>query len=195
MIVSPWNHFFVTLLAGFFFNLPVMTTLVLVWEKYNIDTMSYSASFVPIIVLMSILIGIVCISMFALVNELLDKGCLTWHRDALGQFFQILVCLICILTSAVNVRVYLEEYEQHPRNTIRDRSMLSCFQPLLILTILVGLKLVLFKVKHSLAITAIILSLASMTFAFESHFDNDKFEAPLFVVAIPVAFILLTFTF
>jgi len=34
-----------------------------------------------------------------------------------------------------------------------------------------------------------------MVFAFESHFDNDKFEAPLFVVAIPVAFILLTFTF
>ena len=107
MIVSPLWNFFMTIIAGFFFNLPVMTTLLLVWEKYNIDTMSYSASFIPIIVLVSTLIGVVFIAVFGLGNDLLDKGCLTWHRDALGQFFQVLVCLTCLLLSAVHVQVYI----------------------------------------------------------------------------------------
>ena len=42
---------------------------------------------------------------------------------------------------------------------------------------------------------AITLSVASMAFACQSHFDNDIESAPLFIVAIPASCILLAVAF
>ena len=42
---------------------------------------------------------------------------------------------------------------------------------------------------------AISISAASMAFAFESHFDNEIENAPLYIVAIPVSCILLAISF
>ena len=156
--------------------------------------MSYAASFIPIIVLVSILMILVFIAMIALVTELVDKGCLTWHRDALGTFVQILICLSCTLVACLHLRGYIEDYEIHPKETIRTQSMMSCLTPILTMACLACVKIMLFRVKQPWVAVIVMLSLASMVFAFESHFDNEQFEAPLFVVAIPVAFILLAFT-
>ena len=73
--------------------------------------------------------------------------------------------------------------------------MMRCFTPILAFAVLACIKLILFSVKNGLASLAIIVSLASMVFAFESHFDNERYNAPLFVVAIPFGIILLAFTF
>ena len=42
---------------------------------------------------------------------------------------------------------------------------------------------------------AITISVASMAFAFESHFDHEFDDAPLYIVAIPVSCILLAISF
>ena len=42
---------------------------------------------------------------------------------------------------------------------------------------------------------AITISVASMAFAFESHFDNELENAPLYIVAIPISCILLAISF
>ena len=42
---------------------------------------------------------------------------------------------------------------------------------------------------------AISISVASLAFAFESHFDHELENAPLFIVAIPVSCILLAISF
>ena len=42
---------------------------------------------------------------------------------------------------------------------------------------------------------AISISAASLAFAFESHFDNEIENAPLYIVAIPVSCILLAISF
>ena len=72
---------------------------------------------------------------------------------------------------------------------------MKCFIPLLVFSGLWLLKLICFKVKHSIMHLAITLSVASMAFAFESHFDSDIESAPLFIVAIPASCILLAVAF
>ena len=72
---------------------------------------------------------------------------------------------------------------------------MECFVPLLIFSGLWLLKLICFRVKHSIMHLAITISVASCAFAFESHFDNDIESAPLFIVAIPVSCILLAISF
>ena len=42
---------------------------------------------------------------------------------------------------------------------------------------------------------AISISVASMAFAFESHFDNELENAPLYIVSIPISCILLAISF
>jgi hypothetical protein len=75
-----------TILAGFVFNLPVMVAITILYEKYNLDALTYSASIIPLIVMLSALMVVIFTSMVTLTKELLDKGCLTWHRDAMGNF-------------------------------------------------------------------------------------------------------------
>ena len=72
---------------------------------------------------------------------------------------------------------------------------MKCFIPLLIFAGLWLMKLICFKVKHSIMHLAITLSMASCAFAFESHFDTDIESAPLFIVAIPASCILLAIAF
>jgi len=73
--------------------------------------------------------------------------------------------------------------------------VMECFIPLLIFSALYLLKLCCFRVKNSIMHLAITISVASMAFAFESHFDNDIESAPLFIVAIPLSCILLALSF
>ena len=73
--------------------------------------------------------------------------------------------------------------------------MIGCFTPLLILSCLWMLKIICFRVKNSIMHLAICISVASMAFAFESHFDNELENAPLYIVAIPTSCILLAISF
>lgn len=72
---------------------------------------------------------------------------------------------------------------------------MQCFVPLIILSALWLFKVICFKVKNSIMHLAILISMASMAFAFESYFDNELENAPLYIVAIPVSCILLCIAF
>ncbi len=72
---------------------------------------------------------------------------------------------------------------------------MGCFTPLLVLSSLWLLKIICFRVKNSIMHLAISISAASMAFAFESHFDNEIENAPLYIVAIPISCILLAISF
>ena len=73
--------------------------------------------------------------------------------------------------------------------------MLQCFVPLLILSVIWLAKICCFRVKNSIIHLAICVSVASMAFAFGSHFDKEFENAPLFIVSIPVSGILLAIQF
>ena len=160
---------------------------------------------VPLIVLLSALMIIVILTIFSLAVDLLDKGCLVWHRESLGHLLQALICLVCLLVTACNLMKYIEKIETRQDCELfnkeclvvspEDVNVMECFIPLLIFSALWFLKLLCFKVKHSIMHLAITISVASCAFAFESHFDNDIESAPLFIVAIPVSCILLAISF
>jgi len=150
---------------------------------------------IPLIAMLSTILVIIFTSMVSLTRELLDKGCLTWHRDAMGNFVQIMVVLICTLTTACNLRLHILEFEQRPNPYAKKDKMMSAFTPMLVLAGLTVLKMFLFKVRDMSTSVAILVSVVAMVFAFESHFDLEKFNAPLFVVAIPFAVMLLAISF
>lgn len=62
----------------------------------------------PIIFQVSTVLLLILVTLFALGVDLLEKGCLAWHRDSVGYLLQALVAYICILVTAVNVMRYIE---------------------------------------------------------------------------------------
>jgi hypothetical protein len=74
----------------------------------------YSTTMIPIIALFLMLMTMVFISIVALARELIDKGCLTWHRDALGRFLQNMVILICCLVACFHLKDYIKDLEENP---------------------------------------------------------------------------------
>ena len=133
--------------------------------------------------------------MFSLGVDLLDKGCLAWHRDSVGYLIQAIVAFVCILVTAVNLMHYIEQFETNDAESYDNNSVMQCFVPILVLSCLYFLKIVCFRVKNSIMHLAITISVASMAFAFESHFDNELENAPLYIVAIPISCILLAISF
>ena len=73
--------------------------------------------------------------------------------------------------------------------------MMACLMPLLVLACLIALKLIFFRSRNTWIIGLLILGMAATAFTFESHFDKKTYEVPLFIVALPVSLILLSFTF
>lgn len=108
MIVSPMKDFLSCTVAGFLCNLPIMGSIIIVYEKYSQDSLKYSKAMLPIIFLLAFVLSIIACTIFALGVDLLDKGCLAWHRDSLGYLLQALTVCICILVTAVNLMNYIE---------------------------------------------------------------------------------------
>ena len=195
MIVSPMKNFVACTLAGFLFNAPLMGAIIVVYEKYTVNKLDYSRSMIPIIVLASAVILLLMTTIFTLGIDLLDKGCLAWHRDSIGHLVQAVLAYICVLCTSINLKEYIELIEDNNGVYPIEESVLDCFTPLLILAGLWLLKILCFRVRNSIMHLAIAISVASLAFAFESHFDNQESNAPLFIVAIPVSCILLAISF
>lgn len=153
---------------------------------------------IPLIILLAILMAIVVLTVFSLARDLCDRGCLAWHRDSIGFLVQAMVSLVCLLVTCVNLKNYIEEVEETSIDYLvaRDKHVMSCFLPMMILAILWLIKIFCFKVKNAVMHLSIAISIFSIAFAFESHFDTEYLEnAPLFVVAIPLTLILLAISF
>ena len=65
------------------------------------------------------------------------------------------------------------------------------FIPLLVVSGLGLLKLVFFRVKDAYFTLALCLSCISLCFAFESYFDAENYNAPLWLSALPIALIMM----
>ena len=97
---------------------------------------------VPLIVLVATLILIVVLTIFSLAVDLVDKGCLVWHRESLGHLLQSLICLICLLVTAINLMKYIDKIESRQDCALynkeclvavpEDVNVMECFIPLLI---------------------------------------------------------------
>ena len=66
----------------------------------------------PIIVMLAVMIVVILLTVYALAIDLLDRGCLAWHRDSLGHLLQALICLTCLLVTAINLKGYIEKIEE-----------------------------------------------------------------------------------
>jgi len=145
--------------------------------------------------MLGILMVIILLTLYALSIDLMDRGCLAWHRDSVGRLLQALICLLCLLLTSLHLKSYIEDYEASPSEIVQENSMMNCFIPLLVFSGLAGIKLLCFRVRNSFMQLAITLSIVSLAFAFESHFDNEEFNAPLFIVGIPASCVLLAVSF
>lgn len=164
--------------------------------QYSTNSLLYATSFVPLLILETVLLILVFLTIFFLSFDLLQYGCVAWHRDSLGYLTQALVCIICLLVTTMKLMNYIKALETGQRVYVEnDHQLLTCFVPMLILSSLWLLKLVCFNVKNSIMHLAIAMSVISMAFACESKFDNDIENAPLFIVAIPCSCILLAISF
>lgn len=108
MIVSPIRNFISCIVAGFLFNTPMMGSIIIVYEKYTQDSLYYSRAMLPVIILLSVMLFVILLTLFSLVFDLLDKGCLAWHRDSVGYLVQAIVAYICILVTSINLMGYIE---------------------------------------------------------------------------------------
>jgi hypothetical protein len=59
-----------------------------------------------ILVVALILIAVI-VTLYGLTFDLLDKGCLAWHRDAIGYFIQTIILLVCLLIFLAKMMVYI----------------------------------------------------------------------------------------
>ena len=84
MIVSPLRNMMTCTVVGFLFNVPIMSAIIIVYEKYTEGALTYAASMLPIIAQLSLVIFIIFMTMITLGFDLMDKGCLAWHRESLG---------------------------------------------------------------------------------------------------------------
>jgi hypothetical protein len=59
------------------------------------------------------LVMIVLGTLFALMQDLLEKGCLAWHRDSLGILLQKMTFAICLLFTFVYLFKYVKAIENN----------------------------------------------------------------------------------
>ena len=75
--------------------------------QYTQDSLEYSRCMLPIIILVSFVLFCIVGTLFTLGVDLLDKGCLAWHRDSIGYLLQALIGYICILLTTINMMQYI----------------------------------------------------------------------------------------
>ena len=72
----------------------------------------------PIIIQLSCVLMAILVTMFALGVDLLDKGCLAWHRDSVGYLLQAIVAFVCTLVTSINLMHYIEQFETNDKEAI-----------------------------------------------------------------------------
>jgi len=72
--------------------------------------------------------------------------------------------------------------------------MWHAFVPLLVVSGLGLTKLVFFKVKDAYFTFALCVSCICLCFAIESYFDDEKYNEPLWISALPLAVIMMAAT-
>ena len=61
----------------------------------------------------ALILFIILVTIFALLSDLFDKGCLAWHRDSLGILLQKMTFAICLLISFIYLYKYVKAIESY----------------------------------------------------------------------------------
>jgi hypothetical protein len=78
------------------------------------DIMSYTKGVIPLIILGCLMITLCLFSLLMLLSDLLEKGCLSWHRDSIGILLQKTIFSLCFLLSSVYLYKYVNMLEHVP---------------------------------------------------------------------------------
>lgn len=149
----------------------------------------------PIIGLFSLLLFLTLVSIGVLAKDLLYRGCLTWHRNSLGQLLQQIIVFSCTLSSICKVTSYIKTYESEIEEpTTGVPSFWPCMTPMIVLCVLLSIKLFMFRTEAPFVYFAMILTLIGLAFAYETHFDTTRYESPIFILVLPFVFILICMT-
>jgi hypothetical protein len=130
--------------------------------------------------------------LYHLVADFIRAGNITWYLDSITSLLQSLICVTCLLSFACKLFYYV-------RIRVTDTDQITIwrsFIPLLVLAGFLLLKLVLCKVRCPISLFLVAACLVATVLGFESHFDNQTYNAPLFLTAIPVLlmFVILAVT-
>jgi len=75
--------------------------------------------------MLGILMVIILLTLYALSIDLMDRGCLAWHRDSVGRLLQALICLLCLLLTSLHLKSYIEDYEASPSEIVQGNNHFS----------------------------------------------------------------------
>lgn len=79
--------------------------------QYSQNSLEYTKAMIPVIVQLGLMLLVVLVAMYALARDLVDNGCLAWHRDSVGYLLQALVAYICLLVTSINLMHYIAQFE------------------------------------------------------------------------------------
>jgi len=175
MLLNDMRNFTITLTVGFFVNVNFMISIGIIYEKMENELMSYNASVLPLIVFAVLLVAAIVGTLVFLLLDLLDKGCLAWHRDSLGILLQKLIFAVCLLFTFVYLYSYVKIIENNDfqiSQSQNTRNIVNCFVPLLIFIFLLCFKMILFKVKYLLIWILVAVSIIGMPVVLYIKFDE-----------------------
>ena len=84
MILSACYDISTNIVLGFLVSTPLMVSILILYEKYTEDVMSYTAGLFPLIIVIIFLLSMSILVFFVVMADLLQMGCVTWHRSAVG---------------------------------------------------------------------------------------------------------------
>lgn len=122
MVLNPLRNLMMSFIFGFFVNVNFMISVVIIYEKVNHMVLiiqlknnraSYSASTIPLICLSVLILIVSTATMIILMSDLIDRGCLSWHRDSIGVLMQKIIFSICLLITSINFYNYIDNYENN----------------------------------------------------------------------------------
>ncbi|CDW85796.1 UNKNOWN [Stylonychia lemnae] len=204
MILSPMRGFMTNVVVGFLVNVQLMISVVIVFEKLTDDILSYTKSVIPLITLSSLLLFLCLFSMCMLMSDLFQKGCLAWHRDSVGILIQRVTFTTCLLFTSIYLYQYVDEHEHQKEKDEYASSIIGCFSPMFVFFCLLVVKVLYFTFKEQLQLLCIktrntllwlvvIVSITGLTAIFHYEFDEEGYNMPAFIKAVPIAIILLAY--
>lgn len=153
----------------------------------------------PIVVEIALLILVVALLIWTLIKDVIARGYRVWERDAVGHLAQTAVCLVCFLATLLRCRRYVLEYElltlAGQRHRIASQPMWHVFYPLVVLTGLIALKMIFFRVKPFALYSVILVGLITIPIFMESYFDHHLNHYPLWMTALPFSVIMVAVAF
>ena len=157
------------------------------------DKLSFAAVFIPLIVMAALLTFATFATIVVLLFDLIEKGCLAWHRDSLGLLLQKMIFCVCFLLTIVYLHQYVAFLETGDYDAIaaEEMTVVGCVTPLIVFLAMACCKLVCFKINNLATWVMVCLALISLIIVLYFRFGDPGYAMPLYVMAIPLSIFLL----